>query len=57
MSKDPHVHNYIKSKTQDVILHKYVNDKDVATTGKDTIRMWVCECGAYIAYDLERVLA
>lgn len=60
MTKDEHKHDF-KPRTVLVPLRKYVREdgktiKDTIT-GKDTLKQFVCKCGATETYDLERKLA
>jgi hypothetical protein len=50
----PHVHKWTKRRKKDVLLAKYEGREYIETTGKDTILMWVCECGATQAYNVVR---
>jgi len=57
MAKDKHEHKFIR-KDKVVLLHKYRAEdgemKAVNTVGKDTLKQWVCECGAKQTFNLKR---
>jgi len=58
-TKEPHVHKF-KPKRTKVLLHKYENiegkPEDVALTGYDVLKQFVCDCGKTETYDLIRTL-
>jgi hypothetical protein len=58
--KESHEHVF-ELTTQDVLLASYKPEegkmKYQTTTGKDTLKQRVCECGLIETYDLERMRA
>lgn len=60
MSKELHEHEF-KLKTEIVPLRRYVKENGKMTkdliTGKDTLSVWVCDCGFKEAVNLERIKA
>lgn len=54
---DKHEHNW-QLATKTIPLHNYVTENGKITkdliTGKDTLKLWYCKCGAKVGIDLKR---